>query len=372
MDRLNTIERTLALIRKRLALRIGYPQVLKIFLSVFGTILLIRFFSNIYLTAHIAPVVPKKNISQFLIPELTLLALFAHSFGAIFCYRSASFYRRHSRFITAPLERRDRWNIFLRLVIFRPLNYFTAGLGLIVLLSVTLLAGFSSTILVNALIMSVLAIIGFFTAYYINIMIDIPQNTLRYLETLIMFLFVVSNPDLKIIEDRLSMVMFNGSFILPDTAAGAAFLILINLIVFSIILGISRIMNTLKILLYSRKSLPPLIRLYTSTIPMELLILTYFLEIGVILFNPAVDSTVRSVVAFMFVLRLVWFFYFLFKTEYRLSDWWNFTPGEKGYREILRHLRLYIPVILLQIVISSIPPILYAFRSQTFINKIFI
>lgn len=76
--------------------------------------------------------------------------------------------------------------------------------------------------------------------------------------------------------------------------------------------------------------------LYRSALPVRLFVLTYAVELPVILTNPAVATTVRHMVLVLLCLRVVWFVIYVFRTEQEIDRIigapWTFADRFPLYR----------------------------------------
>ena len=186
------------------------------------------------------------------------------------------------------------------------------------------------------------------------------EAQLEMMEILLLVLLVAIDPELRL-TDGVPVVIVLMHFPLP--AAGLSPLMALPFAGLPILLaGASRLLPSLGLgrpggaAREHRSSRSPALRLYRARLPLGLLALSLAFEMGVILTNPRLLTTVRTVVVAFLVIRVLWFAAFLFRAEQEVASALH-PPSEGRLR-----LALYRRAALLHLGICAVPVATYLIR----------
>jgi len=300
--------------RKRRLRPEGYSQAAGALASFLIMALAIRLGANVFLahqlssSAGIDPI----HASFFTQFNTAWCALFLATIAPIIAYRGIHRTAKNRRMNYLPITRKQ----MLLAVILASLRGVPVYAP-VALSAVAYLAAGSATAhgsMLPPLVFLFTGLIGLLLILFIAWRRNIREDHLEFIELGLMATLILANPDFRIDAGEPSLLLF-GHFSMAAQLSWLLFVI--PLFGAAAVAGALLVSSLISEVRAGRRPghRHPVLALYGSRIPVGLFLAGYTIEIPIILTNPALFTTVRTIVLFLLGLRVLWYLSFVFHTE---------------------------------------------------------
>jgi hypothetical protein len=350
-----TLREALAATRKRRLRPTGYVAVSAGIFALLFLILAARLGANIYLCWRYAIAHPDPHIMAFyVLANVAWCALFLAAASPLASYRGVARTLESERLRLLPVRTAGAaWamasSAFLSIPVLVPI-----GLALATCLFGAAVSGGAGPAL--PLAAAVVSGLGCFVAVTaVAWRLGIGEAHLELIELTILTAMVFVNPDFGAHGGVPAVKLLNHwelkasqAALIPALPVLGATVAVVLLFLVAVAAAIPRVKRS--------EGAPPGLALYTARMPLGIFVAGYVLELGIILTNPDLATTVRNVVVAMFCVRALWFVSFLFGSEQQIGTIFH-VPATPRTR-----LTLYRPAVFFHLLLCLPPPLLFVFR----------
>lgn len=294
---------------------------------VLAVVAVVRHLANAYLAALVGPRLGAESGARYLQASVWLLVVYLCTAGCARAVRSTAVLLRHERFRAAPVPRRTFLVVIAHATLFRPTSVALVGLLSVSLAASVAVWGPGSVAVAGLCWLLGAGTAAFVAAYAALVLWGMSDRALGYLELLALFALVYANPDVRVVDGRISLALVNGAVAAP---AGTVAACLSVAAIPAVLAAAATAAAGVRALVARRRSREyegrraaraPLTRLYRADLPLAVFAVASLAEAVLVVGGTQPIAALRGLSAALLALRLGWYALFLVRTEYRMADW---------------------------------------------------